>query len=89
MNLGNRAILLCEYLVDNTSLYSLHLSNNLISGDTISQIKWMVSVGINHEKADVGLQLDTKEDVKVEEKNEEDEDGEQEPIVFEKIINPH
>ena len=36
MNLGNRAILLCEYLVDNTSLYSLHLSNNLISGDTIS-----------------------------------------------------
>ena len=36
MNLGDRVILLCEYLLENTSLYSLHLSDNLISGETLN-----------------------------------------------------
>ena len=48
MRLGNRAILLCEALCSNTSLYSVHLSNNRIDKKTLGDLKWYLSVGIDN-----------------------------------------
>ena len=49
MNLGDKVMLMTEYLVQNTSLYTVHLSNNYISEGVLNKLKWMLSVGIHHE----------------------------------------
>jgi hypothetical protein len=46
MNLGNEAIKLCESLVTNRSIISLHLSHNRLDAAAIGQIKWFLSIGI-------------------------------------------
>lgn len=38
MNLGNEAILLCESIVSNKSLVSVHLGHNCIDDQTIGKI---------------------------------------------------
>ena len=48
MRLGNRAVLLCQALVGNTSLSTVHLSNNLIDAPALATIKWNLSIGIEH-----------------------------------------
>ena len=40
MRLGGRVVLLCEALATNTSLSSLHLSNNLIDDESLASLKW-------------------------------------------------
>lgn len=47
MKLGDKALDLCEGLARNTSLHSIHLSNNLISKETQGKMKWFLSVGID------------------------------------------
>ena len=49
MNLKFKAKLLCESLVRNTSLISVHLSYNYLDKTTIGEIKWFLSIGIEVE----------------------------------------
>ena len=49
MHLGNEAVCLCHSVVRSVSLITLHLSYNGIDAETVSQIKWFLSVGVKLE----------------------------------------